>query len=202
MSIIFADKLNKTFKTTLLHSVSFVLNAGVGMGIQGYNGCGKSTLLDILAGLQKQSGGTLTINTTIGYVMQKCGFQEGLTCLDNLRLEAALCGLKGKIAEKRVDELVCSCLLEGFIKTRADKMSAGMRGRLALALALMPNPGLLLLDEAFSALDEHSKNHFKALLGSLKLSGTAILMVSHNTDDFIGLCEYVLSFPGEEVAAL
>ena len=138
----------------------------------------------------------------IGYVMQKNGFQEGLSCLDNLKLEAALCGLKGQTAYERITRCVTECKLEMFIYKRVSKCSAGMRGRLAIALALIPDPDLMLLDEAFSALDEESRLHIKSLLLAKKRAGTAMLMVSHNPEDFTALCERVLKFPNEEVVPL
>jgi ABC-type multidrug transport system ATPase subunit len=200
MRVLAVEKLNKLYKDTLLRAVTFTLNAGEGMGVRGCNGCGKTTLLDIIAGLKKQNGGTVSVDATVGYVMQKNGFQEGLSCMDNLRLEAALCGLKGLKANRRIYECIADCQIESFADKKVIKCSEGMRGRLAIAMSLISNPGLLLLDEAFGALDEASRQHIIDLLLKRKNAGMAILMVSHNPKDFGGLCERVLSFPGEEVS--
>lgn len=202
MNILTVERLNKSYKAPLLREVSFTLKSGEGIAIQGHNGCGKTTLLDIIAGLQKQDSGSFATNAVLGYVMQKNGFQEGLSCLDNLRLEAALCGLKGQSANERIDECIADCQLESFVCKKVSKCSAGMRGRLAIALSLIPDPGLLLLDEAFSALDELSKRHIKGLLQKKKSGGMSILMVSHMAEDFSGLCERMLKFPKEEVVTL
>lgn len=196
------DNLSKAYKARILRSVSFTLDAGQGLGVLGFNGCGKTTLLDIIAGLRKQDGGSYSTTTAIGYVMQKSGFQEGLSCLDNLRLEAALCGLRGEISKERIGLCIDDCQLESFIRKKAGKCSVGMRARLAIALSLIPNPGLLLLDEAFVSLDETSKSHIIDVLKKRKGSGMAILMVSHSMEDFPGLCERALRFPDEEVVEL
>lgn len=159
-------------------------------------------MLDIISGLLKQDSGFVDHSAVIGYVMQRGGFQESLSCLDNLRLEAALCGLKGAEADNRITRLIADCEMSEFISKRVSTCSAGMRARLSLALALMPNPSLLLLDEAFSALDMHIKDYIKQMLIRRKKEGMAIVMVSHLESDFKGLCERVLRLPAEEVSAV
>ncbi|MDR0852436.1 MAG: ATP-binding cassette domain-containing protein [Clostridiales Family XIII bacterium] len=194
--------LQKIRKVPLFLPVQFSLSAGEGLGIYGHNGCGKTTLLDILAGLQKADSGAFQLNARIGYVMQTDGFQDALSCRDNLLVEAALCGLKGSAAKARVDLCAAQCDLLSFWNKRLSKCSAGMRARLSLAAALLPDPGLLLLDEAFSALDQQTYDTVKLLLQEKKRAGLAILLVSHNRDDFSGLCERVLSLPYSEVTPL
>jgi len=194
--------ISKTRGVRVLDSVTFNLCAGEGIAIRGHNGCGKTTLLDIISGIRKQDGGSFSVNANIGYVMQKCCFQEGLSAMDNLRLEAALCGLKGTETQDRIRRCILDCDLEAFLKKRTDRLSEGMRGRLNIALALMSNPGLLLLDEAFNALDAASRLHIKAGLKQRKAQGMAILSVSHNPEDFYELCERVLEFPSEKLTQL
>ena len=202
MDVLILNEINKARDKPLLKSVSFALGAGQGIGIRGHNGCGKTTLLDIIAGLQKQNSGSCTVNATIGYVMQKSGFQEGLSCLDNLRLEAAICGFKGNSASERVAQCAQDCRLGDFLRKKARKCSAGMRARLAIAMALIPEPGLLLLDEAFSALDDSTRLSIVNLLEQKKRRGMAIVMVSHSREDLPALCERLLELPGEEVIDL
>ena len=185
--------ISKAYKAPLFESVSFTLAAGEGLGILGHNGCGKTTLLDIIAGIQKPDAGTVVCYTPVGYVMQSDSFQDALSCQDNLRLEAALCGFKGRDAQERIQRVAAQCDTLGYLKKRLSKCSAGMRARISIAAALLPAPGLLLLDEAFSALDIESQARIKSLLTDEKARGMSLVMVSHNRDDFNGLCENILT---------
>ena len=193
--ILSVQGIAKAYKTPLFESLSFNLAAGEGLGILGHNGCGKTTLLDIIAGIQKPDEGTIERYAPVGYVMQAGSFQEALSCQDNLRLEAALCGFKARDAQDRIRQVAAQCDALGFLKKRLSKCSAGMRARISIAAALLPMPGLLLLDEAFSALDIESQTRIKNLLMDEKARGMSLMLVSHNRDDFNGLCENILTLP-------
>ena len=193
--VLWTDKLQKIRKTPVFNPVSFSLLAGEGMGVFGHNGCGKTTLLDILAGLQKAERGEYSFCGPFGYVMQQDGFQNSLSCYDNLLLEAALCGFPDAAARQRVMLSAEQYDLLPFLKKRLSRCSAGMRARLAIAAAMLPSPKLLLLDEAFAALDEKSQKKIISLLKEHKSAGMSIVMVSHTKTDFDGLCERVLLLP-------
>jgi ABC-type multidrug transport system ATPase subunit len=196
--ILTVSQLQKKRRVPLFEPVSFFLLRGEGLGIYGRNGCGKTTLLDILAGLTKPDAGEFTRAGRIGYVMQRDGFQDALSCRDNLRVEAALCALPGQTARARVQSCAAQCDILPFWRKRLSRCSAGMRARLSIAAALLPEPELLLLDEAFSGLDQDSYTSIKSLLREKKQAGTAMILVSHNREDFAGLCEYVLTLPEAE----
>jgi ABC-type multidrug transport system ATPase subunit len=193
--ILTVSRLQKIRRTPLFEPVSFSLVRGEGLGVYGRNGCGKTTLLDIIAGVVKPDAGEFSRAGSLGYVMQQDGFQEALSCRDNLRLEAALCALTGKTARERVQECAERCDLLAFWHKPLSRCSVGMRARLSIAAALLPAPELLLLDEAFSGLDRESYDSVKKLLREKKQAGTAIILVSHNRDDFTELCENILTLP-------
>ncbi|MDR1604863.1 MAG: ATP-binding cassette domain-containing protein [Gracilibacteraceae bacterium] len=192
------SRLQKKRGAPLFAPVSFTLGRGGGLGIYGRNGCGKTTLLDIVAGLTPPDAGEFTCSGRVGYVMQRDGFQDALSCRDNLRVEAALCALSGRTARARIQACAEQCDIVAFWRKRLSRCSVGMRARLAIAAALLPDPDILLLDEAFSGLDQESAAAVQQLLREKKQAGTALLLVSHNREDFVGLCEHVLELPEAE----
>ncbi|HBT95413.1 MAG TPA: multidrug ABC transporter ATP-binding protein, partial [Coriobacteriia bacterium] len=165
-------------------------------------GSGKTTLLDIIAGLEKPTGGSVQVSGSVGYVMQHPGFQEHLSFKDNLLLEAYLSGLKGEEAKAQVELLAARLEILPFWKKRYSKGSSGMRGKLSIAAALFGAPQVLLLDEAFNYLDEHAVEQTRHVLLAEKQRGATLVMVSHNRDDFAGLCERVIGLPSAEITAL
>jgi ABC-type multidrug transport system ATPase subunit len=156
-------ELEKHHGKSLFEPLSFSLSKGEGLGIYGHSGCGKTTLLDMVAGLQRADSGECKVHGRIGYAMQNDGFQESLSCLDNLKREASLCGISGKAAKERIELCAKQCEAIPFLKKRLSKCSLGMRLKVALAAALLAEPELLLDDE-FSALDETAKVLVKSLL--------------------------------------
>ena len=194
--------IRKSFSAELFEPVSFTLCPGEGIAVYGHNGSGKTTLLDIIAGLQKADSGKCDVYTAIGYFMQNDGLQDMLSCKDNLMLEAAMCGFSGKAALDRA--LVCAGAfgVTAFLNKRLSRCSAGMRARVSFAAALISSPGLLLLDEAFGALDRSTREAVRSLLFEWKRKGMAFVAVSHDNSDFAGLCERILVLPGSEISAL
>jgi ABC-type multidrug transport system ATPase subunit len=202
MEILSVSNIQKRRGEPLFAPVSFTLEAGEGLGIYGQNGQGKTTLLDIIAGILKPDTGTVTLGAMPGYVMQEGGFQEGLSCRDNLIYEASLCGFAHGDAAARVSVCAEHCGVTPFLKKRLSKCSAGMRARVSIAAALISEPGLLLLDEPFNALDQTTQFSIRNLLAQMKAEGTAILLVSHEKSDFENLCERILTLPDAQIKPL
>ena len=194
--------IRKAFSADLFKPVSFALGPGEGIAVYGHNGCGKTTLLDIIAGLQKADSGVCDVHTAIGYFMQNDGLQDMLSCKDNLMLEAAMCGFSGKAAQARALACAEAFGVTAFLNRRLSKCSAGMRARVSFAAAMLASPNLLLLDEAFGALDQATREAVRSLLFEWKRKGMAFVTVSHDKSDFTGLCERVLILPGSEILAL
>ena len=191
--------LRKGYGKDLFSPVTFSLGPGEGIAVYGHNGSGKTTLLDIIAGLQKADSGICEVRAVTGYFMQADGMQDVLSCKDNLELEAAMCGLSGKAAAKRALACANAFGVTSFINKRLSRCSTGMRARVSFAAALMASPGLLLLDEAFGALDQETRNAIRSLLFDLKREGMSFVIVSHDKSDFDGLCERTLVLPGAEI---
>lgn len=179
----------------LPEELTISLNAGEGLGIFGPNGSGKSTLLDIIAGILPSKEAQIGLNGTLGYAMQKDGFHETLSCLDNLILEANYAQLPKNDIKARIAQCAQQCGVSSFLKVKVAKLSAGMRARLSLAASLICDPQVLLMDESFNALDEQSVIEIKDMLIQKKHEGLSIIFVTHNREEFNGLCEKILHFP-------
>ena len=196
------ENVQKRWGKDIFAPVSCVLGPGEGLGIYGHNGSGKTTLLDIIAGIEQPSAGKVVVRGTCGYVMQHVGFVESLSFKDNLMCEAYLSGLRGDEAKRQVQLAAARLEMLPFWTKRYAKGSSGMKGRLSVAAALLSSPALLLLDEAFNYLDERSIEQTHHVLLAEKERGATLLMVSHNREDFVGLCERVLVLPSAEILAL
>jgi len=196
------ENVQKRRGEDLFAPVSFTLNRGEGLGIMGYNGSGKTTLLDIIAGIESPTAGKATVDGSLGYVMQHIGFQESLSFKDNLMTEAYLSGLRGEEAKRQVQLIAARLELLPFWTKPYSKGSSGMRGRLSVAAALLSSPQVLLLDEAFNYLDGQSVEQTHHVLLGEKERGAAMVMVSHNREDFVGLCERILTLPSGEIVPL
>ena len=194
--------VQKRWGEQVFSPVSCTLGPGEGLGIFGHNGSGKSTLLDIIAGLTQPSAGKVVMRGMVGYVMQHAGFVESLSFKDNLLSEAYLSGLRGQEARRQAHLAAARLEMLPFWTKRYGKGSSGMKGRLSVAAALLASPQILLLDEAFNYLDERSIEQTHHVLLAEKERGATLLMVSHNREDFVGLCERVLELPSAQITAL
>jgi ABC-type multidrug transport system ATPase subunit len=189
------EGIQKYYHEALFSPVNFTLAPTLGLGVTGRNGSGKSTLLDIIAGIARPDAGMVRLNGRTGYVMQRDGLSDILSCRENLLFEAALCRLPRNVRARRVKECAELCGVTFFLNKRLSRCSAGMRQRVNIAAALICEPSVLLLDEVFSSLDTQSARNLRGVLSDLKVQGAAMIVVSHDTDDFTDLCERVLSLP-------
>lgn len=183
----------------LPQAFNLTITAGQGIGIFGPNGSGKSTLLDTIAGVLPLQSGRIEISGTLGYAMQQAGFEASLTVFDNLYLEGRLLGLKKKILLERLTYVAEVCGVTAFLKNKYGRLSTGMKARVTLAASLLNEPDILLLDEAFNALDEATIKILKEVLLEKKQAGMMIVFVSHQKSDFLGLCNELVYFPSLRV---
>lgn len=172
----------------VLNGVSFSADRGDCVGILGTNGTGKSTLLRIMAGVLKANGGRclwqgedLLKNAslrsrTVAYVPQGTPLIEELSALDNLRL-----WYEPKNLEKSLEEGVLHQLgVHEFLKTRASRLSGGMRKRLSIGCAIARDPDVLLLDEPTAALDLVCKERILDYFESFRKAGGLLVLVTHD----------------------
>lgn len=164
--------------------LDFNLSEGELVGLIGPDGAGKSTTFRMFMGLKQPTGGTLELHAppeALGYVPQTFSLAPDLTVEENLRLQAGLYGLKN--FETRLNHLLETVELEPFRDRRSGALSGGMKQKLSLCVALLPEPRLLLLDEPTTGVDPVSRREFWDLLHEVHEQGVAILFSSPYMDE-------------------
>jgi putative ABC transport system ATP-binding protein len=180
-----------------LQDVTLSAARGEALAIIGPSGCGKSTLLNLLAGLDRSSGGTITVGgvhvdelseaasaryrrATIGMVFQFFNLLDDLTVTDNVVLPAQLAGMGRAAAQRRAADLLGSLGVARHADAYPGRLSGGERQRVAVARALMNQPALLLADEPTGALDSAAGEDVQSLLTHLHAEGQTIVLVTHD----------------------
>jgi putative ABC transport system ATP-binding protein len=182
-----------------LDGVSLKIMAGEAVAILGPSGSGKSTLLNLVAGLDRPSSGTVTVDgvrvdelgeagsaryrrAKIGLVFQFFNLLDDLTVADNVMLPAQLAGMARGAAQRRAAELLNTLGIDRHARAYPGRLSGGERQRVAVARALMNRPALLLADEPTGALDTASGAEVRQLLNDLHADGQTIVLVTHDRD--------------------
>jgi ABC-2 type transport system ATP-binding protein len=177
-----ARSLTKRFGARIaLHSVSFELAAGEIVAIIGPNGAGKTTLLSILAGIISPSEGELTRsggNGPLGWVPQQPALYSKLSVAQNLRLFARLEKLADP--ERAVEQMLGQTGLADRADEEVGRLSAGNQQRLNIAIGLLSEPSVLLLDEPSASLDPRQRERLWDFIGGLAGSGTSVVFSTHN----------------------
>ncbi len=180
---------------TAVDGVSFAVSSGEVLGFLGPNGAGKTTTIRVLCGIIGPSAGEVRVlglavpreaarlKTRIGYVSQKFSLYEELTAAENLRFFGAAYGLARSRLGGAVERAFAEHGLEQFRSSRADDLPAGARQRLALACALLHDPGVLFLDEPTSGMDPFSRHEFWAQVHALAARGKTVLVTTHYMDE-------------------
>ena len=167
-----------------LKNISFDIKEGEYISIIGPSGCGKSTLLSIISGLENKSSGEIYIDGKIGYMLQKDNLLEWRTIYKNVLLGLEI--QKENTSENReyVEKLLKKYGLYEFKEKYPAQLSGGMRQRVALIRTLAIRPKILLLDEAFSALDYQTRLMVtEDIFKILKAENITALMVTHDISE-------------------
>lgn len=167
-----------------LKNISFDIKEGEYISIIGPSGCGKSTLLSIISGLENKSSGEIYIDGKIGYMLQKDNLLEWRTIYKNVLLGLEI--QKENTSENReyVEKLLKKYGLYEFKEKYPTQLSGGMRQRVALIRTLAIRPKILLLDEAFSALDYQTRLMVtEDIFKILKAENITALMVTHDISE-------------------
>jgi branched-chain amino acid transport system ATP-binding protein len=199
---------------TAVDDASLSADPGSITGLIGPNGAGKTTLFNVITGLQNPTSGRVrfkgrdvtrsTVNHRARMGMART-FQRleafgSLSVLENVQVAREIhAGARTWFSfrkDKKVDELIETVGLQDYVDQRADSVPTGVARLLEMARALAIEPDLLLLDEPSSGLDEAETEAFGALLQELARAGRAILMVEHDMDLVMGVCDviHVLEF--------
>lgn len=202
------DRLSVTYRhhgkaVQALEGLSCEIPQGIVCGVTGPSGCGKSTLLYVLAGIITDYSGEVYIGgavpdprrLSIGLVPQHYGLLPWKTVRDNILFPL-------QIHRQRTDRQYLSEIVEGLeidhlLEHFPHALSGGQRQRVALARAFVQRPDILLMDEAFSALDITTAQKSRELFGSLhRRYGVTTIIVTHNIDEAVEMCDHVAVMGG------
>lgn len=204
MEILKLDKVSLRYfssngETLALKDISFGINSGDFVSIVGPSGCGKTTILSIISNLIKPTSGTITINQVdnvnnfVGYMFQKDNLLEWRTILGNVYLGLELQGKKTPENIAYTNELLKKYNLWEFRNKYPKQLSGGMRQRVALIRTLALKPSILLLDEAFSALDYQTRlNVCNDVYNIIKQEKVTAILVSHDISEAISLSDKII----------
>lgn len=190
----------KIGKKEILKGISFEIENGDIFGFIGPNGAGKTTVIKLILGLQKITSGSVFINgfdiekeftkaiNGVGAIVENPDFYTYMSGMDNLKLKAKL---YKDITKERIDEVVKLVGLENRINDKVSKYSLGMKQRLGIALSLIHNPNLLILDEPTNGLDPEGIKVLKEILKKLSSEGVSIFISSHILSELDNLCNKI-----------
>ncbi len=194
-------KICKSYeKKQVLQDLSFSIQSGEVYGLLGPNGAGKTTTISILCGLIRADHGTITMNgqnlsaatrSLIGVAPQENIFYKSLTCEENLRFFGRLYGLSGEVCRKQAKYCLELVGLGDRAKSVAETLSGGMQRRLSMAIALVHQPQLVVLDEPTTGLDIEARYEIWELIRNLSSQDTAILLTTHILDEAERLCQRI-----------
>ena len=195
----------KNGEVIALKNVNFNVYEGELLSIIGPSGCGKSTLLSIIAGLEEKSSGklyidgeeTLKISPKIGYMLQKDSLLEWRSIYKNVMFGLEIRKQLTEENKAYVEELLKKYNLYEFKDKYPSQLSGGMRQRVALIRTLAVKPKILLLDEAFSALDYQTRILVtKDIYKILKNEGITTVMVTHDISEGISMSDRIVVLSG------
>lgn len=183
--IIKTNHVSKKFKKTdVIKDLSMSVRKNSVYGLLGPNGAGKSTLLKMITGIIRPTSGEIVFNNhpwtrkdllSIGSLIESPPLYENLTAFENLNVRATLMG----ISTKRCHEVIRQMDLMDTKNKKTADFSLGMKQRLGIALALLNNPQLLVLDEPTNGLDPFGIEELRKMIKTLAASGISVIISSH-----------------------
>jgi len=204
-------------KRKILDNVSFKINHGQILGMLGPNGVGKSTIFNLITGLIKPDYGEIKFNninvinfpiyerTTkfkIGYVPQYGGYFHDLTSLENLKAIAEIAIQDKKLIHHKIDKLIAKFELDAIRDVKAKFLSGGQKRKLVIALALLADPKVLLLDEPFAALDVLTIKMLQEIIVNLQAENDiAIIICDHQARDLLSCVDSAILLSNCKIVA-
>jgi heme ABC exporter ATP-binding subunit CcmA len=194
-----------------LRGVTLEVPAGQVLTILGHNGSGKTTLVRLLATLARPTAGRGRIaghdlvdgrdqvRRLVAVVGHSTYLYDDLTARENLAFAEAVAGRRPDAG--RIDAALARVGLDGLAGTRVRSLSSGLRRRVALARAMLRDPRVLLLDEAFSGLDQDSTKRLEDYLHAFTAGGGAAMVVTHSLGRALAIADRVAVLAGGRIAA-
>ncbi len=200
----------KSFKdVNAVQNVNLMVESGESVALLGPNGAGKTTLVEMIEGVQFPDSGEIRIlgrswekdehflRKQIGLALQETRFLERLTVEETLNLFASFYFL-GKERTREVIEII---QLESKRSTWVLHLSGGQRQRLAMGVAILPLPQILILDEPTTGLDPNARRDLWKILESFKATGTTLILTTHYMEEAQYLCERILMMDQGKILA-
>lgn len=185
-----------------LRHVTFSVPRGRAVGVVGLNGAGKSTLLRLIGGVGKPEEGTISVHGRIGALLDiGVGLTDDLTGRENVFVLGVIAGMLRSEIAVQFDAIVAFAELEAFIDAPVRTYSAGMRMRLAFAVAVHTQPEVLLIDEVLAVGDKAFQQKCFDRVAAIRATGCTIFLVSHDITQIEGLCDDVLFLKGGRMVA-
>lgn len=189
--------LCKNFKGQMaVNNVSLNIQRNSVYGLLGPNGAGKSTTLKMITGILRPTSGSIEFDghpwqrgdlTQIGALIETPPLYENLTAYENLKVRTTMLGLP----DNRIDEVLHIVRLTDTGKKRAGQFSLGMKQRLGIAIALLNNPQLLILDEPTNGLDPVGIEELRELIRSFPAKGITVILSSHILSEVQQIADHV-----------
>lgn len=198
--------VDKTFahglgKRKVLHGISLKVHEGEVFGFIGPNGAGKSTLINTIMGFIRADAGEVLIHglsprspesrRNLGYLPEGPRFYEKLTAAEMLLFGGRASGVSKKQVQKTIDPLLDRLEILHVKNRPISTYSKGMKQRIGLALAMIHDPGTLVLDEPMSGLDPIGRNLLKNIILDLKSAGKTIFFSTHILNDVETMCDRI-----------
>ena len=196
-TILKTTDLCKNFKGQMaVNNVSLNIQRNSVYGLLGPNGAGKSTTLKMITGILRPTSGSIEFDghpwqrgdlTQIGGLIETPPLYENLTAYENLKVRTTMLGL----TDNRIDEVLHIVRLTDTRKKRAGQFSLGMKQRLGIAIALLNNPQLLILDEPTNGLDPVGIEELRELIRSFPAKGITVILSSHILSEVQQIADHV-----------
>ena len=199
----------KSFKdVNAVQNVNLLVESGESVALLGPNGAGKTTLVEMIEGVQFPDSGEIRIldrswekdehflRKQIGLALQETRFLERLTVEETLDLFASFYSLE----KERSGEVIETIHLESKRSTWVH-LSGGQRQRLALGIAILPSPQILILDEPTTGLDPNARRDLWKILESFKATGTTLILTTHYMEEAQYLCKRILMMDQGKILA-
>ena len=216
--IIKLQKISLSFgKRMLIDNISFNLNQGEILGLLGPNGVGKSTIFNLITGILKPDYGSILINNNnvvnfpiadrstrfkIGYVPQYGGYFHDLNILENLNLIAEIQIPNKQKRVNKIEQLISKFEFETIINIQAKFLSGGQKKKLIIAMSLLNDPKVLLLDEPFAALDVLTIKMLKELIVNLQSEqNISICICDHQARDLLSCVDNAIILSNSKIIA-
>lgn len=195
------EKLNKSYgKRLVLQNLTLHIATAEVYGLLGSNGAGKTTTINIICNLLQADSGTIAIDNRpasaatkkiIGIAPQENLLYKTLTCEENLKFFAKIYGVPAQQRLSQIQACLAAVKLEDRAKTPIEKLSGGMQQRMNVAIALVHQPKLVILDEPTTGLDIEARYEIWDLILQLKRQGITVLLTTHLLEEAERLCDRI-----------